>query len=136
MARVLIIDDDPTLRELLGLHLAADGHAVSAAADPIEAIRMMLAQPPELVISNVNLPYLDGLELLAAIRGDAATSQIPVVMLTASRDESLWNSALRLGADEYVVKPVKLAELQEAISRALLRPAIAPALFKDLARVA
>jgi DNA-binding response OmpR family regulator len=136
MARVLFIDDDPTLRELLSLHLAADGHTVTTASDPIEGIRALLAQPPELVICEAKLPYLDGLELLAAIRGDKATAQIPVVMLTASRDENLWISALRLGADEYMVKPVKLAELQEAISRALLRPAIAPALFTDLARVA
>jgi two-component system chemotaxis response regulator CheY len=119
MARILIVDDDPSLRELLRIHLSARGHSVLPAADATEAIRALLQDDFQLVVSDVDMPYLSGIELLRAIRGDEKTSHIPVVLLTGRGDDEVWREALLLGAAGYLTKPVAADELQTMIERAL-----------------
>ncbi|OFZ73809.1 MAG: hypothetical protein A2W04_03595 [Betaproteobacteria bacterium RBG_16_64_9] len=119
MARILVIEDDRSLRELLRVHLTALGHAVRIAPDAAEGIRHLLSHLPDLVLSDVNMPYMNGLELLRAIRGDDISRHIPVVLLTARTDDETWAEAMRLGVTRYVTKPVQLQELVQAVERAL-----------------
>jgi|SRR6185503_5307835 len=119
MARILVIDDDPVLRELLSLHLSGDSHAVTVAADPVEALTSILHAPPDLVICDLGLPYLHGLELLSAIKKDAASSRLPVIVLSCSEDERDWRSAKELGACAYLTKPAKIDEIRAEIAKAL-----------------
>ena len=79
MAKILSIEDDEFLRELIGAHLRNAGHQVVTCADGAEAIRSILAERPDLVLLDLNMPYLDGFELLKALRGDALTRELPVI---------------------------------------------------------
>jgi two-component system phosphate regulon response regulator PhoB len=121
MARILVIEDDRSLREVLRLHLSALGHVVELAADAAEGISSILAHAPDLILSDISMPYMDGIEMLKAIRGDELSRDIPVVLLTARTDDDTWAEAMRLGVSRYVTKPVQLNELVQAIERALAR---------------
>ena len=119
MARILVIDDDATMRHLLRLHLMALQHSVEVAADAAEAIRTILEKTPDLIISDLNMPYMDGLELLKALRGDEITKRVPVIVLTGSTSDENWMEAMRLGVTRYVIKPVQLDELVKEVNMAL-----------------
>ncbi|KIQ53929.1 response regulator transcription factor, partial [Meiothermus taiwanensis] len=107
MARVLLIEDDPGVREALRLGLELEGHVVLEAASGAEGLRR-LTENPELVVLDVLLPGGDGFGVLREIRRQSA---VPVLMLTAL-DEVEWRvKGLREGADDYLVKPYALAEL-------------------------
>src|SRR3954464_14565048 len=97
MKSILVVEDDSSLRDLLGVHLGALGYQVHSAADATEAIRKILpqaaatpgaaSQVPDLIIADINLPYLDGFQLVQAFKGDAMTSHVPVIVLTARVDD-------------------------------------------------
>jgi CheY-like chemotaxis protein len=124
MARVLTIDDDRSARELLRLHLISMGHSVTSAPGSMEGIQALLDGDFDLVISDIDMPYLDGLELLQAIRGDEKTSHVPVILLTRLMDDDLWLRAMKCGATQYLTKPVELEELACEIRKALKPPAL------------
>lgn len=118
MATILLIDDDPALRDVLGLALEDAGHDVVEAADGRAGLLRMAEQRPDLVVSDVNMPHVDGFTLCRRLRdsGDA----IPIVLLT-SRDSEIDEAlGLELGADDYVSKPFSTRILLARIS-ALLR---------------
>jgi DNA-binding response OmpR family regulator len=118
MARtILVVDDEPTLRETLGEALAADGYEVVTAADGREALLRFRERQPDLVVLDLMLPLLSGIEVCRIIR---AESDVPVLMLTARSSELDKVVGLELGADDYVTKPFSLRELSARI-RALLR---------------
>jgi DNA-binding response OmpR family regulator len=119
MARILVIEDDRSLRDLLRVHLGARGHNVQLAADAAEGIRSILDRAPELILCDIMMPYMDGLELVKAIRGDELSRDIPVVLLTARTDDETWIEAMKLGVQRYVTKPVQLTELMQAVEWAL-----------------
>ncbi len=119
MARILIVDDDRSIRELLCMHLAVRSHSVVTAADAVEAIPALLTGQFDLVVTDVDMPYLNGLELLKAIRGTAQTSHIPVILLTGHGDDDTWTEALQAGAAGYLTKPVVSDELQDVIEKTL-----------------
>jgi two-component system phosphate regulon response regulator PhoB len=119
MARILVIEDDRALRDLLRAHLGARGHNVQLAADAAEGIRKILDAVPDVILCDVMMPYMDGLELLKAIRGDEISRAIPVILLTARTDDETWIEAMKLGVQRYVTKPVQLAELMQAVDWAL-----------------
>lgn len=119
MPRLLIIEDDASLRELLRVHLGGQGYSVDTAAEAAEAIRKVIEAPPDLILSDINIPYMDGLEILDALKGDAATRRIPVVILSGRNDDESWLRATRLGAAGYLTKPVRLDELMTTLKRAL-----------------
>jgi DNA-binding response OmpR family regulator len=116
-ARILLVEDDPSIREVTALGLTAAGFGVTAAADGAEGLERWRADRPDLVLLDVMLPRLDGLEVLRAIRREATT---PVLMLTARADTIDVVVGLESGADDYVRKPFGLAELRSRI-RAVLR---------------
>lgn len=117
MAHLLLIEDDPAIRSALIRALASRGHAVDSAADAMSGLQQMMAQPPEAVVLDLGLPDLPGERLLTMIR---AVSDVPVVVATARDDEGLVVRLLDAGADDYVVKPFDLSQL-EARVRAVLR---------------
>src|SRR5437879_12182837 len=82
-ATILVIDDDETIRELLQLHLRNAGYAVYVAEDAVQAGHLVLRQPPDLIISDVNMPHMDGFEFVAAVRADNSLPYIPVIFLTS-----------------------------------------------------
>jgi len=118
MARtILVVDDEPTLRETLAEALDADGFRVLTAADGREALSRFREHQPDLVVLDLMLPELSGIEVCRIIR---AESGVPIVMLTAKSSEIDKVVGLELGADDYVTKPFSLRELTARI-RALLR---------------
>jgi CheY-like chemotaxis protein len=114
--RVLVIDDDRSIRELLSLHLANRGYDVAVAEDAIVGGKLVLAARPQLIIIDVNMPYMDGPEFVAALRSAPQTSDIPVVFLTS--DDEVTDRAKRLGAVACLKKPIMADRLLDIISRA------------------
>jgi DNA-binding response OmpR family regulator len=128
MARtILVVDDEPTLREALVEALETDGFRVVAAADGREALTLFRAERPDLVLLDLMLPELSGIEVCRIIR---AESGVPIVMLTAKDSELDKVVGLELGADDYVTKPFSLRELTARI-RALFRRADAGVAVED-----
>jgi DNA-binding response OmpR family regulator len=115
--RILVAEDDPTVSEIVSRYLEHDGHAVEVVADGVTALARAQADPPHLVVLDVMLPGLDGLEVCRRLR---ARSSVPVVLLTALGTESDRVAGLELGADDYVTKPFSPRELALRV-RAVLR---------------
>jgi two-component system, OmpR family, response regulator MtrA len=123
-ARILLVEDDPSIREVTALGLRAAGFDVVAAADGLSGLERWRAVHPDLVLLDVMLPRLDGLEVLRAIRREATT---PVVMLTARADTIDVVVGLESGADDYVKKPFEMPELVARVRAALRRRVAEPA---------
>ncbi|HEY3905401.1 MAG TPA: response regulator transcription factor [Streptosporangiaceae bacterium] len=117
MAQLLVVEDDAAIRSALSRALTERGHAVSSVPTAMQALRVVLDCPPDLVILDLGLPDLDGYEVLRMLR---AISKIPVVITTARDDEADIIRALDAGADDYVVKPFGVGQI-EARVRAVLR---------------
>ena len=114
-AKILVVDDDESLRELLRLHLAAAGYEVQVAPDAIAAGYLVLQGAPDLIITDVNMPHMDGFEFVAALRSDAALSSIPVIFLTSVEDGDARGR--ELGAAGYVTKPVRADRLLALVAQ-------------------
>jgi DNA-binding response OmpR family regulator len=120
--RILVVDDDVTVSEVVARYLERDGFAVEVRADGREALDRALAEPPDLVVLDLMLPGMDGLEVCRRLR---AIAPVPIVMLTARTQESDRIVGLELGADDYVSKPFSTKELVARV-RAVLRRARGP----------
>lgn len=101
---VLVVDDDPAVREIYRLALERAGHRVVVAADGMAGLDMVSTASPDLVLLDIRMPKLDGIELLRRIASDPATKGIPVVMLSNYDDPNLVKQSLDLGAKEHMVK--------------------------------
>jgi DNA-binding response OmpR family regulator len=113
--RVLVADDDPAIRELLAFNLEAEGFDVVGASNGEEAWDVARNAAPDLVVLDVMMPDRDGLDVLACLRGNPRTRDIPVVLLTAkANDSDVW-AGWQAGADYYVTKPFVLDELMRFI---------------------
>ncbi|MDP2702195.1 MAG: response regulator, partial [Candidatus Rokubacteria bacterium] len=110
-SRVLIVEDEPDIRELVVHHLKREGYLVSAASSGEEALRQVQAAPPDLVLLDLMMPAMDGLEVCRRLRQDPVTASLPIVMLTAKGDEVDRVLGLEIGADDYIVKPFSPKEL-------------------------
>jgi two-component system response regulator MprA len=131
--RVLVVDDDPAVRDSLRRSLAFNGYEVDVAGDGEEALRRLGAQRPDAVVLDVLMPRLDGLATCRALR--AAGDDVPVLMLTARDEVSDRVAGLDAGADDYLPKPFALEELLARL-RALLRRAVRSAADEDQLRLA
>ena len=116
MARILVIDDDENMRQLLALHLTSAGHRVQAAEDAVTAGHLIMSSRPDLMIVDVNMPYMTGFEFIAAVKGDDTIPGIPTIVLTS--DESGYDRAKELGAG-FLTKPVSSTRLVEMITEML-----------------
>ena len=119
MANLLVIEDEAPLRANLVRLLSAEGYRVAAAADGDEGIRRVRESRPDLVICDILMPRLDGFGVLAALRSQPETATIPFIFLTASADKEDLARGLQSGANEYVTKPFKIADLLAAVRRLL-----------------
>ena len=128
---VLVVEDEPDIRDLVVFHLERESFQVRTARTGAEALRQVKASATDLIILDLMLPELDGLEVCRRLRRDPATSFIPVIMLTAKGDEVDRVVGLEIGADDYVTKPFSPKELVARI-RAILRrsrPGAGPSVF-------
>jgi DNA-binding response OmpR family regulator len=121
-SRVLVVDDDPALSEVVGRYFVREGFAVEFAEDGATGLRHALETLPDIVVLDLMLPVLDGLEVCRRLR---ETAPIPVVMLTARGEEVDRIAGLELGADDYVTKPFSPRELTARV-KAVLRRATSP----------
>ncbi len=120
--RILVVDDDTNVSEVVSRYLAREGFSVVTVGDGVTALDRALADPPDLVVLDLMLPGIDGLEVCRRLR---ALAPVPVIMLTARGDESDRVIGLELGADDYIAKPFSPKELVARV-RAVLRRASGP----------
>ena len=118
-SRILIIEDDPDTTELIRLYLVRDGHQVLTASDGVQGLRLAQEDAPDLIVLDLMLPRMDGLEVCRRVRQN---SQTPIIMLTALVEEEDRLGGLDMGADDYVTKPFTPRELAARV-RAVLRRA-------------
>jgi two-component system response regulator ResD len=118
LAKILVVDDEPNIREVVGLYLRRDGHEVVSATDGEEALEVFRQSEPDLVVLDLMLPKLSGLEVCRRMR---AEKRIPLIMLTARGEEEERIVGLSLGADDYVVKPFSPRELAARVAAVLRR---------------
>jgi CheY-like chemotaxis protein len=114
-ASILVVDDDESIRELLRLHLSAAGYEVHVEADAIAAGYLVLRSPPDLIITDINMPHMDGFEFIAALKADTTLPRIPVIFLT-SYDEG-DDRGKELGAVGYLTKPVRADKLLQLVAK-------------------
>jgi phosphate regulon transcriptional regulator PhoB len=118
--QVLVVEDEPDIRDLVVFHLEREGFQCRTARTGLEALKRVKNSTPDLIVLDLMLPELDGLEVCRRLRHDQAISSIPVIMLTAKREEVDRVVGLEIGADDYVAKPFSPKELVARV-RAVLR---------------
>ncbi len=113
--RILIIDDDPEFAAVLRMHLAAAGYATEVAEDAIEGGKALLERPPTLVLCDIGMPFMNGLELMSLMQSDANSASIPVIFISGRSDSDTMTKAVELGAADFLVKPVTREQLLQTI---------------------
>lgn len=119
--RILVVEDEPDLRSLLDRHLDRAGYQVLLAEDGLEALERAWSEPLDLILLDLMLPHVDGIEVCRRLKRDRRTSRIPVVMLTAKAETNDRIAGLEIGADDYITKPFNLQELVLRIGAVLRR---------------
>jgi CheY-like chemotaxis protein len=119
-SRIAVIDDDRLIRYLLELHLRKAGYEVFSAEDAVTGGHMVLERAPDLILCDVEMPYMDGYAFVSALRADPATRAIPVVFLTVKKD--VEEKARRLAAG-FLIKPITVDELLGTVARFAAPPA-------------
>lgn len=117
--RILVVDDSPTILNLLSLALKQQGYEVVTARDGLDAMEKGRQQPVSLIITDLNMPRLDGLAFIARWRDQEGSRRTPIIMLSTESQKHDRQAGLQRGADLYLVKPVTPAQLVEAV-RSLL----------------
>lgn len=121
---ILIIDDDATFRELASMLLAEAGYAIETAEDAIEGGKALLTRNFDLVISDINMPYMNGLELASLLGSDEKTASIPLILASSRMDTETISRAVALRAADYIIKPVTLEHLLEVVGGVVQRFAL------------
>lgn len=121
---VLVVDDDATIRRLLQITLETEGFSVTTAGDGVEGLRMAQEEPrPDLVLLDIMMPGMDGLQVCHTLKTDPATQELPVVLLSAKAQSHDIELGLRVGADDYITKPPDLLDLVARVRQLLPVPA-------------
>lgn len=124
MARVLVVDDDPDVRQLVEMKLRLDGIETLTAANGQEALDMLAEHDVDLVVLDLMMPVMDGIETCKRIRADESRSELPVIMLTANSQATDIQTGLLTGATDYVVKPFSPRELLSRVRGSLARAGV------------
>lgn len=119
-ARILVVDDEPSIRDMLRDILTQVGYTVITASDGREALPVILRDKPDLILSDIRMPKLDGLTLCKALRGQAETKSIPIILLTNYNTSEHMEAAMAAGADDFLPKPLSLDEVKIRV-RSLLK---------------
>lgn len=117
--RILIIDDDLEFAETLRLHLRAAGYAAEVAEDAVEGGKALLERPPALVLLDIGMPYMNGLEFMKLMRTDKNSAAIPVVFVSGRTDGDNMTKAVELGAADFLAKPVTREQLLQTVEACL-----------------
>jgi DNA-binding response OmpR family regulator len=120
--QALVVEDEPHIRELVSLHLGLEGLTVTTAVDGEEALRFASNEPYDIVVLDLMLPKIDGVTVCRAIRRQSKNGDVPILMLTARREESDKVLGLESGADDYLTKPFGVRELVARVRALLRRP--------------
>lgn len=104
--RIMIVDDCQTTRKLLGHYLKSRGYSVVFAENGLDALEKLSVEKVNLIMTDLNMPYMDGMELIKTLKSDPNLSEIPILMVTTENDVTEKDRAFTFGADGYVVKPV------------------------------
>lgn len=104
--KIMVVDDCKTTRKLLGHYLKSRGYQVVFAENGLDALEKLGADSVNMIITDMNMPYMDGMELIKTLRSDSTWSEIPILMVTTENDGIEKEKALELGANGYIVKPV------------------------------
>lgn len=115
--RILVVEDEESMRELLRLHLSSAGYTVEVCEDAIAAGYAVLRTPPDLIVCDIAMPHMDGLQFVEALRADPTVPRMPVIFVTSVTDGEA--RARELGPGEYLTKPVRLEALLSAVMRHL-----------------
>ena len=116
---MLVVDDDPVILKLLEVNFEMEGFTVLVARDGEEGIEVARGDQPDLIVSDIMMPKVSGLELVIALKGDAATSEIPIILLSAKAQNADVRAGLDAGADDYVTKPFEPLDLVDRVNRLL-----------------
>jgi DNA-binding response OmpR family regulator len=118
-ANVLLVDDDPVILKLLQVNFEMEGFRVSTANDGVEGLEKARAERPDIVLLDIMMPRMDGLEVTRAPKGDPATKDIPIILLSAKAQASDIQAGKDMGADDYLTKPFDPLELLERVNELL-----------------
>ena len=118
---ILVVDDEPQITRVLKTTLSSQGYGIRTASDGEEALQAMSEWPPDLIVTDLRMPHMDGLELCREVR---KTSQVPIIVLSVKGEDSIKVQALDAGADDYVTKPFSMTELTARIRAALRRASV------------
>ena len=118
---LLVVDDDPVIQKLLQVNFEMEGYQVVLAGDGIEAIEKAREVGPDLIVMDVMMPRMDGLEAAGQLKADAATASIPIIILSAKAQEVDVKAGRATGADEYMTKPFDPLELLERVAALISR---------------
>jgi DNA-binding response OmpR family regulator len=119
MHNILIVEDNPIMLKAIEIKLQRDGFAVTCASDGRDALEKIEANPPDLILTDIMLPYVSGLEIVNSVK--SGSRNIPIIVFSAMGQEDTVEEAFSLGADDYVTKPLSLTELTIRINRLLKR---------------
>jgi DNA-binding response OmpR family regulator len=120
-ATILVVDDDPVILQLLQVNFEMEGFTVITAADGKGGVERTRSDRPDIVVSDVMMPKMSGIELVAELKGDADTAGIPILLLTAKAQQADIGAGMDAGADDYVTKPFEPLELIDRVNRLLGR---------------
>ncbi|MBP8036386.1 MAG: response regulator transcription factor [Negativicutes bacterium] len=121
MSKVLIVEDEANIRQLVKYNLEKESFQVIEAEDGLQGLRLAKAEKPDLVLLDLMLPQMDGLEVCRSLKGNQATAALPIIMLTAKSEEIDKVIGLELGADDYMTKPFSPRELVARVKAVLRR---------------
>jgi two-component system alkaline phosphatase synthesis response regulator PhoP len=119
--KILVVDDEEDILELLKFKLSREGYQVTCAASGEEALHCVRSEPPDLIVLDLMLPGIDGIEVARELKNDFTTKSIPIVMLTAKGEEADIVTGLELGADDYITKPFSPRILTARVKAVLRR---------------
>ena len=114
-----MVDDDPVILKLLEVNFDMEGFAVLIAHDGAEGISVARRERPDLIVSDIMMPNMSGIELVADLKGDPDTSDIPIILLSAKAQHADVRTGLDAGADDYVTKPFEPLDLVDRVNRLL-----------------
>ena len=118
---VLVVEDDPTVLQLLEVNFEMEGFTVLRAVDGADGLEQARQGAPDIIVSDVMMPNMSGVEMVSALKADEATASIPIILLSAKAQSADIRQGLEAGADEYVTKPFEPRDLIDRVSALLKR---------------
>lgn len=119
MPMILVVDDHEEIREALAEILEEEGHEVLQAVDGLDALEMVSASPPDVILLDIAMPGMDGLETLRHLKNDSTSAAVPVIMVTAQGDRQNMVKAVQLGVRDYITKPWEPGEVEMCVNWAI-----------------